>query len=203
LQNVPIYSDDIKGELCTPTGAAVLRHFVHKFDKLPIMNVSKLGYGMGTKDFEKANCVRAYLGHTHNNNGDEVTELSCNLDDMTPEAVAFAQQLLLDEGALDVCITPIVMKKSRAGVMLSCMCHNEIKDKIVSLIFKHTSTLGIRENTSRRYTLQREQTEVQTKYGTVRVKTAHGFGVKRSKPEYEDLARIALENGISIHEIEI
>jgi len=202
LQNVPIYSDNIKGELCTPTGAAILKHFVKKFDKMPMISVAKLGYGMGTKDFEKANCVRAYIGDTYSDNSnDEVTELVCNLDDMTPEAVAFAQQLLLDEGALDVYITPIVMKKSRAGVMFTCMCHSDIKDRMVSLIFKHTTTLGIREIVSRRYTLQREQTEIQTEYGTVKYKTAYGFGIKKSKPEYEDIAQIARKNKISIEEV--
>ena len=202
LQNVPIYSDNIKGELCTPTGAAILKHFIKKFDKMPLISVTKLGYGMGTKDFEKANCVRAYTGSTHGDSGnDEVTELVCNLDDMTPEAVAFAQQLLLDEGALDAYITPIIMKKSRAGVMLTCMCRNDVKEKMISLVFKHTTTLGIREIVSQRYILQREEAEVETKYGVVRVKTAHGFGVKKSKPEYEDMSKIARDNDISIQEV--
>jgi uncharacterized protein (DUF111 family) len=81
------------------------------------------------------------------------------------------------------------------------MCHSEIKDKMISLVFKHTTTLGIRTHTSRRYTLKREQTEAQTKYGTVRIKTSSGFGVQKSKPEYEDVAKIALENGISIQDV--
>jgi uncharacterized protein (TIGR00299 family) protein len=203
LQNVPIYSDNIKGELCTPTGAALLKHFVKKFDEMPMISIAKIGYGMGTKDFEKANCLRAFIGNVDKGSNDRVVELICNLDDMTPEVVAFAQQVLIDEGSLDVYITPIVMKKGRAGVMLTCMCHEELKDKMISLIFKHTTTLGIRENISRRYTLQREQSEVQTKYGAVRIKTAHGFGVKKSKAEYEDLAKIAQENGVSIQEIDI
>jgi len=201
LQNVPIYSDNIKGELCTPTGAAILKHFVKKFDVMPIISISKTGYGMGTKDFEKANCVRAHFGSVAESTNDEVAELSCNLDDMTPEAVAFAQQHLLDAGALDVYITPIVMKKSRVGVMLTCMCRHDNKDEMVALIFKHTTTLGIREVVSRRYVLQREQTEVPIKYGTVRVKTAHGFGVKRQKPEYDDVAGIARETGLSLQEV--
>jgi len=201
LQNVPIYSDNIKSELCTPTGAAILKHFVKKFDHMPMISISKTGYGMGTKDFEKANCIRAHIGIVATSMSDEVTELSCNLDDMTPEAIAFAQQSLLDAGALDVYITPIVMKKNRAGVMLTCMCGHDCKDEMVSLIFKHTTTLGIREVVSRRYVLQREQAKVSTKYGTVQIKTAHGFGIKRQKPEYDDVAAIARKAGLSLQEV--
>jgi len=200
LQNIPMYNDQTQGELCTPTGAALLKHFVKEFRAMPVISVKKIGYGMGKKDFEKANCVRAYIGNTVNN-VEEVTELICNLDDMTPEAAAFAQQLLLDEGALDVYTTPIYMKKGRIGILFTCMCRNELKDKMISLIFKHTSTLGMRENTSRRYTLQREQKEIQTQYGTVRIKTAYGYGVQKSKPEYEDIAKIARERGIAIQDV--
>jgi uncharacterized protein (DUF111 family) len=143
---------------------------------------------------------RTFIGNTSSVQ-EEVIELTCNLDDMTPEAAAFAQQLLLDEGALDVWTIPVGMKKGRTGLLFTCICRNEIKEKIVSLIFKHTTTLGIRENICRRYTLQREQTEVRTKYGTVRVKTAYGFGVKKSKPEYEDIAKIAHEKGMAIQDV--
>ena len=201
LRDVPIYSDEIKGELCTPTGAAILKYFAKKFGKMPVMSVANTGYGMGRKDFERANCVRAFIGDTGGADTDEVVELVCNLDDMTPETVAYAQQLLLDSGALDVYITPIVMKKGRAGVMLSCMCRTSDREKFLALIFRHTTTLGIRENICRRYILSREQTEIQTKYGSVRVKTAQGYGVKKSKPEYDDLVKIALENDISVREI--
>ncbi len=200
LQNVPIYNDEIESELCTPTGAALLKYFAKKFCKMPVLTVGLLGYGLGKKNFEKANCVRAYLGNTGEVN-EEITEFICNLDDMTPEAVAFAQQLLLQEGALDVYTTPISMKKGRPGLMFACMCNAETKDKMLSLIFKHTTTLGIREYTSRRYALQKEQREVQTKFGPVNIKTSRGFGVAKSKPEYEDIAGIARENGMSIQEV--
>jgi len=200
LQGVPIYNDQIKGELCTPTGAALLKHFVKEFCMMPAMTLSKTGYGMGKKDFEKANCVRAFIGNTAGCN-EEVTELVCNLDDMTPEAIAYAQQLLLDEGALDVWTVPIGMKKNRTGLSLNCLCTNELKQKMAELIFKHTTTLGIRENICKRFVLKREQTEVKTKLGTIRVKTASGFGARKSKPEYEDIAKIACENGMSIDEV--
>ncbi|MCL1955401.1 MAG: nickel pincer cofactor biosynthesis protein LarC [Spirochaetes bacterium] len=200
LQNVPMYSDQTQSELCTPTGAALLKHFVKEFRVMPVITVNKIGYGMGKKDFEKANCIRAYIGNTANN-AEDITELVCNLDDMTPEAVSFAQQLLFEEGALDVYTTPVCMKKGRMGLSFTCMCRSELKDKMVSLIFKHTTTLGMRENTSRRYTLQREQKEIQTQYGTVRTKTAYGYGVQKSKPEYEDIAAIARKQGISIQDV--
>ena len=167
---------------------------------MPVIKVAKLGYGFGKRDFEKANCVRAYLGAT-DNVSEEVVELICNLDDITPEAVAFAQQLLLQEGALDVYTAPINMKKGRPGLMFTCMCKAEAKDKMLSLIFKHTTTLGIREYISRRYTLQKEQKEVQTKFGPVKIKTSCGFGVTKSKPEYEEIAKIAREKGLSIQEV--
>jgi uncharacterized protein (TIGR00299 family) protein len=200
LQNLPMYNDGIKGELCTPTGAALLKHFVKEFCNMQMMTVSKIGYGMGKKDFERANCVRAYLGNTVGGN-EEAVELICNLDDMTPEAVAFAQELLLKEGALEVYATPTVMKKGRLGLIFTCLCHNAAKEKMLSLIFKHTSTLGIREYACRRYTLQREQSEIQIKFGAVRVKNSQGFGVKKSKLEYEDIAKIALEKNMSIQEV--
>ncbi|MDR0498115.1 MAG: nickel pincer cofactor biosynthesis protein LarC [Holophagales bacterium] len=200
LRGVPIYGGAINGELCTPTGAAILKHFVSKFGAMPVLTISKTGYGMGRKNFESANCVRAFIGQT-NENTDEVTELTCSLDDMTPEAVAFVQELLFDEGALDVYTMPIGMKKGRIGIMFTCMCENEQKDKMLSLIFKHTTTLGIRENISRRYTLHREQQELQTKYGTVRVKSASGYGITKSKPEYEDIAKIARKNELSLPDV--
>jgi uncharacterized protein (TIGR00299 family) protein len=200
LEGVPIYGGMIRGELCTPTGAALLRYFVDSFDGMPIMKVQKVGYGMGKKDFEAANCVRAMLGETPQNSGD-IVELACNLDDMTPEDVAFAQQILLESGALDVYTMPIGMKKNRQGILLTCMCRRESVEGMVKLIFTHTTTLGIRESVSRRYTLSREEFQVESSYGPARVKVSTGWGVERVKPEYDDLARIAKENELSIDEV--
>ncbi|MGL6201617.1 MAG: nickel pincer cofactor biosynthesis protein LarC [Lachnospiraceae bacterium] len=200
LQDVPIYNNKVVGELCTPTGAALLKFFTKRFCEMPVISVTRIGYGMGKKDFEKVNCMRTYMGNVDSPK-DDVVELVCNLDDMTPEAVAFAQQLLFQEGALDVYTMPIGMKKGRAGISFTCMCGNDLKDKMVFLIFKHTTTLGIREYTSRRYILQKEHTEVETKLGTVKIKTSRGFGVVKTKPEYEDISRIALNTGKSIQEV--
>ena len=200
LQGLPIYSGDIKGELCTPTGAALLKHFVTEFKEMPVMRTSAIGYGMGKKDFERANCVRVLLGETEETGG-EVTELSCNLDDMTPEALGFVQEILFAAGALEVYTIPIGMKKSRPGTLLTCMCRCNDKEKMVSLIFKHTTTLGIRESINRRYTLTRTMKEHETPYGVVREKVSEGYGVCRRKLEYEDLAKIAREQGMSLEEV--
>ena len=199
LTGIPIYNDEIKGELCTPTGAALLKYFVKEFREMPVMATEKIGCGMGKKDFEKANCLRAFLGEQRGGAG--VTELACNIDDMSAEAVAFACEQLLKNGALDVWTTPAVMKKGRPAVILGVLCENEIKERILRLIFRHTSTIGVREYETKRYTLERESRVVNTPYGEVGIKTSSGYGCEKSKFEYDDLARIADENGLSITQV--
>lgn len=167
---------------------------------MPVMKTTAIGYGMGKKDFEAANCVRALLGETEDA-GDFITMLECNLDDMSAEAVGFAQERLFAAGALDVYTMAAQMKKSRPGVVLYVMCCSEEKQKMVSLLFRHTTTLGVREQTYRRYTLSRTVDTVQTAYGKVRRKLSSGYGVSREKYEYEDVARIAREQGMSFAEI--
>ena len=200
LEGIPIYGGSIRGELCTPTGAALLRRFVTRFGPLPPMRVEKTGYGMGTKDFEAANCVRAMLGQTEESAG-HILELACNLDDMTPEAVGFAMEQLFAAGALDVYTTPIGMKKNRPGVLLTCMCREDDREAMLRTIFRHTSTLGVRVSVCDRYTLSRRQYAVQTPDGEIRVKESSGWGVLRRKGEFEDLARIARQTGKSIAEV--
>lgn len=200
LQGVPIYGGQIQGELCTPTGAALLKHFVRQFGAMPAMTTDAIGYGMGKKDFSAPNCIRAMLG-TAADETDRVAELCCNLDDMTGEAIGFATEQLLAAGALDVFTTPISMKKNRPGVLLSVLCKPEDKDTFVKLLLRHTTTLGIRENILHRYTLTRRTETVQTPYGPVRQKIAEGYGVNRSKYEYEDLSRIAREYDLALGEI--
>lgn len=199
LKEVPIYSGHIKSELCTPTGAALLKYFVNEFAEMPVMKVNKIGYGMGKKDFEQANCVRVMLGET-SENLDTISELSCNVDDMTAERIAYASEKLFEAGALEVYTIPVGMKKSRPGILLCVMCREDKKENIMSLIFKHTTTLGIRENISKRYILKREIIKKETPYGEVRIKRSEGYGIKRDKYEYEDLARIADVNDLSIEE---
>ena len=172
LRDVPVYAGNIRGEMCTPTGAAILKCFADEFGSLPQMQISKVGIGCGKKDFEQANIVRALLGEMEDSSkttgtekpedrqagsGDRsretVLELSCNLDDMTPEAVGFAMEELLEAGALDVYTIPVTMKKNRPGFILNCLCRESMREKILSLMFLHTTTLGIREYLCNRYTL--------------------------------------------------
>ena len=200
LRDAPIYGGEVKGELCTPTGAALLKYFADEFTSMPVMRTKKIGYGMGTKDFETANCVRALLGETEDTSG-EITELRCNIDDMTGEMIGFAVEELFNAGALDVYTIPISMKKNRPAVLLTVMCRAEQKDEMLSLIFKHTTTLGIREYTPNRYTLTRCEITLKTPFGDVKGKKSTGFGGATVKAEYEDLARIARENNISIKDI--
>ena len=200
LQGVPTYGGSVQGELCTPTGAALLKHFVQRFGPSPVMRVEKTGYGMGKKDFEAANCVRAMLGQTQEESA-AIAQLACNLDDMTPEALGFAQERLWEAGALDVTTAPIGMKKNRPGVQLTCLCRLEDREKLVSVLFAHTTTLGVRESLCTRYTLARSQRTVETEHGPVRLKEARGWGVTREKPEYEDVAKIAREQGLTLDQV--
>ena len=201
LKDIPAYGGDIEGELCTPTGAALLRYYVTEFGQMPAMTVSAVGYGMGNKDFERANCIRAMIGSQNTGGTEEVTELSCNVDDMTAEEIGFAIERILSEGAKEVFSVPVTMKKSRPGSLLCVICDNDIRDKMVRAIFRYTSTIGIRQTDHRRFVLDREITRTDTPYGPVRVKKSQGYGVTRIKYEYDDLAAIAAENGLSIDEV--
>ena len=200
LKEVPIYSGHITGELCTPTGAALLKHFVSSFGNMPQLKINSIGYGMGKKDFEAANCVRAILGESEEEL-EQVLEFTCNLDDISAERIGFAMEQLFEAGALEVYTIPVTMKKSRPGNLLCVMCLESKKEKILQTIFKHTTTLGVRENISKRYFLDRSIETVSTEFGEIRIKRAEGYGVKREKYEYEDLAAIARKTGLSIEEI--
>lgn len=200
LREIPIYGGSIEGELCTPTGAALLRHFVSEFGVLPVMKVHAIGYGMGKKDFSQANCLRCLLGETADSD-DRILELRCNVDDMTGEAIGFALEQLLLGGALDAFTVPIGMKKSRPGVLITVLCREAQKDAMVRLLFRHTSTLGIREFPCQRHTLNRRVETIQTPYGTVRKKISTGYGVSKEKYEHDDLAQIAIAQNLSLGEV--
>ncbi len=200
LTAIPSYSGAIEGELCTPTGAALLKYFVPKFGPRPVMRGQRIGYGLGHKDFPAANCVRAFLGEQEDQSGD-LYELSCNIDDMSGEELAFAAEELRTAGALEVYLTPVIMKKGRQGTLLTVISDEEKKELLISLIFKHTSTLGIREKAIKRHVLRRRLVNQKNKLGNVRLKEAAGYGVKKAKYEYEDLARIAREQNLSLAEV--
>ena len=208
LEGVPIYGGAIRGELCTPTGAALLRHFADSFGPMPPMAVAHTGIGMGTKDFEWANCLRVMLGESIEAPASvpgigsaDASELRCNLDDMTGEAIAFATQILLDAGALDVWCQSIVMKKGRPGTMLCCLCPAGEEEKYAALMLKHTSSIGIRWQRVGRFTLAREAVTLDSPWGPLRAKRSHGYGVSRVKPEFDDVAEIARQEAVSIEEV--
>ncbi|MBO6047347.1 MAG: nickel pincer cofactor biosynthesis protein LarC, partial [Erysipelotrichaceae bacterium] len=201
LKGVPIYGGRIQSELCTPTGAALLKYFVDEFTDMPVMSVDSIGYGMGYKDFEQANCVRVLLGEVAGTT-DCVIGLSCNVDDMTPEQLGYAMDVLLEQGARDVFITPIMMKKSRMGHLLTVITDQDHYDLMVKLIFTHTTTIGLREQIFDRHVLKREIIEVDTPLGVVRKKVSSGYGIKKEKWEYDDIQKIANEQGKTFDEIE-
>ena len=167
---------------------------------MPVMRIQSIGYGMGKKDLPRANCVRAFLGDT-GETPEAVFELCCNLDDMTGEEIGFALEQLMAQGALDVFTSPIGMKKSRPGTLLTVICREEEKEAFVAHLFRYTTTLGIRETRCERHTLQRKVVTEETAYGAVRKKISSGYGIRREKWEYEDLARIARERNAGITEI--
>ena len=198
LSGVPTYGGGIKGELCTPTGAALLAHFVQEFGPMPVLQVEKVGYGVGKRQFEQANCVRAFWGESQSGGNGEIVELVCNIDDMTGEALAFAGEQLLAAGALDVYTTPGVMKKGRPGHVLTVLCTVEQEGALARAILRHTTSNGLRVRRCGKYFLTPGSGAVDTPWGTVRVKTAEGFGVTHAKPEYEDAAALARANGLPL-----
>ncbi len=226
LKDIPIYGGSIDGELCTPTGAALLKHFSSQFTPMPPMTVEQTGYGMGAKDFDTANCLRAFWGNlsilpvpsprqlpgypsaaavksdgdkeTHPDyyteqfhSLDQILELSCNLDDMTPETISYATKLLRDAGALDVYTTPINMKKDRPGILLTVLCNVTEESRFSRLILTHTATRGIRIQPCYRRTLDAQFRKISTVYGEITIKISTGYGITKCKPEYEDVAAAA------------
>jgi hypothetical protein len=233
LNGIPMYSGQIEGELCTPTGAALLKYFSNSFSAMPPMVAKNIGYGMGTKDFDAANCLRAFLyedaedekqtprlshalrtdwnrplaseagspSHGLESSPCFICEISCNLDDMTPEAIGAAFEILLENGALDVYTAPIMMKKNRPAVMLSCLCTEESHNDLAKLMIEHTTTLGVRTVKYQRTIMSRTIETVQTKYGDIRVKKAQGLGVTKQKPEYDDVIKAAREHNVSFQTV--
>ena len=196
LRGIPSYGGDILGELCTPTGAALLAHFAARFGPMPVMAAENIGYGVGKKEFPAANCVRAFLGDAQDGADGEILELVCNIDDMTGEALAFACGQILDAGALDAYAVPGTMKKGRPGQVLTVLCAPERKDALIRAIFAHTTTNGLRARRCAKYFLRPRTETAQTPYGPIRIKRAEGYGASHRKPEYEDAAAAARRLGL-------
>lgn len=211
LKGIPYYTGSVTSELCTPTGAALLKYYVSRFLPMPQLTTTAIGYGMGQKDFEFANCVRAFLGETaelstHFSNedfeddfsaDDSVLSVSCNIDDMTGEALGLATEILMAAGALDVYTIPIQMKKSRPGILLTCLCNPEDQEKFTGLFFLHTSTRGVRYQLFDRAKLESTFVTRSSAYGSIRVKQSSGYGIQKEKPEFEDLKSLVLKNHCS------
>lgn len=233
LQGIPAYGGTIEGELCTPTGAAIIRHFVEQFISMPTMKMRSIGYGIGTKDFPRANCLRVILGDVdefgdrgavdriqeegaakevdgsqdRSLHHERLVELVCTIDDMTGESLGFALQQLLEAGALDAYIAPVIMKKSRPGSMLCVLCDPSSEVTLLNRLLTLTSTLGVRRYECDRYFVDRHIEAHETSLGVFRVKehikgNIEG-GVKGRKIEYDDLARLARERGISLDDARV
>ena len=204
LKGKPVYSSGIGRDLTTPTGAAIITTIASSFQALPEMRLSAVGYGAGGWDLhEKANVLRVLVGEeVQGYDADEVMLLETHIDDMNPQIYEYLIERLLQAGALDVCLTPTIMKKSRPAHILSVVAKVEDLDAIRRLVFKETTTLGIRSSKVTRSVLRREIKEVELPYGKVRVKVS---GDKNSviniTPEYEDCKRIAMETGLPLKEI--
>lgn len=197
LRGIAYQAGEYTGEMCTPTGAALIKYYVNQVCPMPVMRVERCGYGLGTKDFGRLNAVRAMLGEVERQ-AESVIELRCNIDDMSGEELGFCVERLLDAGALDVWTQAIGMKKNRPAVMLCCLCHEAEREALLRCIFENTSTLGVREEVMSRHALVRRTETIETPLGALRIKHAEGFGVSRHKIEYDDLAAIARREGISL-----
>ena len=201
LEGVPCYTGDIRGELCTPTGAALLTHFAASFGPMPVMSLEKTGYGVGKKEFPAANCVRAFWGERGDPQQAEIVELCCHIDDMTAEALAFAGERLLAQGALDISCAPLTMKKGRPGVSFTVLCKPMDEERLAHAILRETSTNGVRSRRCGKYILTPSVKTVETAYGPIRVKRADGEGIHRKKPEYDDVAAAARAAGLPFQKV--
>lgn len=201
LKGRMIYSDDENGELCTPTGAALLAYFGVQKRNVPEMVIKGIGTGAGKKDFNKPNILRCFLGECENFTDNRILQLACNIDDMTPEEITFAKDIFIENGALDASVKSAEMKKGRLGFELTVLCRPEEAEKFAHLIFRHTSTIGIRIENEKRFILEREIYEKETKFGMVRIKKSFGYGVCREKVEFEDASRLAKRHNLTLLEI--
>ena len=201
LRGVPSYGGEVSGELCTPTGAALVAHFANEFGPMPVMAVEATGYGIGTKDFGRANFLRCFLGEAEGSGNGELCELVCNIDDMSPEALQHACAQLLTRGALDAYVMPGTMKKGRAGHQLTVLCDPSVVEDVARAVLEETTTNGLRVRTTQKWSLVPRIEHVTTDWGEVRVKVAEGFGVRHAKPEHDDVSRLAAEAGVPISRV--
>ncbi len=200
LKGYPVKNVDVEGELVTPTGAAIVVSLSSKMISFPSMTVQGIGYGMGRKEFpDRPNLLRLALGEAAGDYlADRVAVLESNIDDMNPEFYDYLMERLFQGGALDVSLSPVMMKKNRPGTLLRVLAEEKDADKLSELILHESTTLGVRNYLVGRKKLPREVREVETRFGKVRVKVSGDF---RFQPEYDDCRRIAMEKGVPIQEV--
>ena len=199
LEGVPSYGGAVQGELCTPTRPALVAHFGQAFGPMPVMAAGAVGYGVGKKEFDRANCVRAFWGEGAEDapgGTGEIAELVCNVDDMTPEALSYACARLLEAGALDVYTTPGVMKKGRPGHVLTVLCDPAMEEQMARAVLRETATNGLRARRWGKYFLTPGRETADTPFGPIRIKTAQGWDISHRKPEYDDVAAAARRAGV-------
>ncbi|MCH7760762.1 nickel pincer cofactor biosynthesis protein LarC [candidate division TA06 bacterium] len=219
LKGVPLFSNRIEGELATPTGAAILSTLSKGFGRIPEMKIERIGYGVGSREFEIPNLLRVLIGESPlvnsqflpkggssipvtNYQVDEVVLIETNIDDMSPELFEHVSERLMERGGLDVFMTPVQMKKGRPGILLSLLAPSDQVDELTFILFDETTTFGVRVQTVERRKLSREVLPIQTAFGEVKVKVGKwGEKVKSISPEYEDCRKIALEKGLPLKEI--
>lgn len=195
LKGVPSYGTDTDAELCTVTGAALANEFADEFSPMPPMTTQEIGCGAGRRDLAHANVLRAFVGLAAE--GETATLISCNLDDMTGEALGYACEKLMSEGAADVWVTPVQMKKNRPAFTLSCLCKTAQREKFVRLFFALTTTAGVRIEDVERCTLDRKSFVRSTPFGEMSFKICRGYGAVKCKAEADDVARAANEHDLS------
>ncbi|HEX4949658.1 MAG TPA: nickel pincer cofactor biosynthesis protein LarC [Blastocatellia bacterium] len=208
LRGVPIYANNIEGELVTPTGAAIAATLAQDFVKMPLMRIEKVGYGAGTRVYEKfPNVLRAVLGEleAEDKTPDTITVIEANLDDLNPQIFGHLMEQALAAGALDVFYTPVQMKKNRPGVLLTLLCATEMREPMMDLIFRETTTLGVRYREERRVILQREFVSVETPFGAITIKVARNQTgqVMNAAPEFADCQAAALKHQVSLREVQL
>ncbi len=207
LKGVPLATSSVKGELTTPTGAAILTTVATEFTSSPAMTIERIGSGAGTKDFlEQPNILRLWIGQAHSwqrvGASDTVIVLETNLDDIAPEVVGFCMERLFAAGAIDVFVIPGLMKKNRPGYLISVIAAPETADALEAVLFRETATFGIRRHSAERSKLEREAISVQTPWGPVQAKRGwRKGGFEVVTPEYEDCARIAREQGVPLRDV--
>lgn len=203
LVGAPLYPVDVEAELVTPTGAALLAGLAHEFGRFPEMRLEAVGYGLGRRELDRPNALRVLLGEAvEPTPGEHQVLLEANIDDLVPEAYDHVTRVLFAAGANDVYLTPILMKKGRPGVTLSVLGPPQRRDALAAVIFRETTTLGLREREVRRRCLEREMVELATPYGTVRAKVGRlGGAPVTASPEYEDCRRAAEATGTPLKQV--